>query len=128
MSLTQSASVDDARQGLDILTALGATGTSQAVLRDRHRAGLEMPRRPRRQTLDNPAGLTTRELEVLALLANGLTNTQLAARLFLSEKTVGHHVSAILRKLDEPNRGAAAAAARRRGLLSKIGNSRDVPT
>jgi len=83
-----------------------------------------------RQAVDaafaNPAGLTARELEVLALLADGLTNAQLADRLFLSAKTVDHHVSSVLRKLGEPNRAAAAAAARQRGLLPNMGNAPDV--
>jgi DNA-binding NarL/FixJ family response regulator len=63
--------------------------------------------------------LTARELEVLALLAEGLRNVDVAARLFLSEKTVDHHVSAVLRKLGVRSRGEAAAAARRLGLLAQ---------
>jgi DNA-binding NarL/FixJ family response regulator len=54
---------------------------------------------------------------VLALLADGLRNAQIATRLVVSERTVGHHVSAILRKLDVGTRGEAAAEAMRRGLL-----------
>jgi DNA-binding NarL/FixJ family response regulator len=53
---------------------------------------------------------------VLALVADGLRNGDIAQRLFLSEKTVAHHVSAILRKLDVRTRGEAGAAAVRLGL------------
>ena len=87
-----------------------------------------IPRGPRQQTRANPAGHTAREFEVLALLAQGLTNAQLADRLFLSEKTVDHHVSSVLRKLGEPNRAAAAAVARRRGLVPNMGTTPDVGT
>ena len=64
----------------------------------------------------NPANLTPRELEVLALLGNGLTNAEIAERLFLSEKTVAHHVSAILRKLGVANRVQAVTEAARLGI------------
>jgi DNA-binding CsgD family transcriptional regulator len=124
--LSRAASVDDAREGAELLGSLGAVQTRTAVLRDRRRAGQVVPRGPRAETRANPAGLTGRELEVLALLADGLTNAQLADRLFLSEKTVDHHVSSVLRKLGEPNRAAAAAAARHRGLLPNMGNAPDV--
>jgi DNA-binding CsgD family transcriptional regulator/tetratricopeptide (TPR) repeat protein len=124
--LTRSDSVDDAREGTELLASQGAVETRAALLRERRRAGQVIPRGPRQQTRANPAGLTARELEVLALLAEGLTNAQLADRLFLSEKTVDHHVSALLRKLGEPNRAAAAAAARERGLLPNMGMSPDV--
>ena len=76
-----------------------------------------MPRGPRPATRENPAGLTARELEVLALLAEGLRNADIARELVVSEKTVEHHVSAILRKLDVRTRGAAGAEAARRGLM-----------
>jgi DNA-binding NarL/FixJ family response regulator len=56
-------------------------------------------------------------LDVLRLLVDGLSDGEIAARLYLSAKTVGHHVSSILRKLDESTRARAVAAARRRGLL-----------
>ncbi|WP_051277344.1 AAA family ATPase [Marmoricola sp. URHB0036] len=127
VSLAHSESVDDVRAAGEQLRAMGADATRLALLRDRHEAGLPVPRGPRARTRGNPAGLTGRELEVLVLLADGLTNAELSARLFVSPKTVDHHVSAILRKLGEANRSAAVAAARREGMLPNLGKSPDVP-
>jgi ATP/maltotriose-dependent transcriptional regulator MalT len=87
-------------------------------LRERGARGL--PRGPRARTRANPAGLTPRELEVLALVADGLRNAEIAQRLVLSAKTVDHHVSAILRKLEVRTRGEAGAAAERLGLTTAI--------
>jgi DNA-binding NarL/FixJ family response regulator len=70
-----------------------------------------LARGPRAATRENPAGLTARELEVLALLGEGLTNGEIAGRLVISEKTVGHHVSAILGKLGVRSRYEAAKLA-----------------
>ena len=61
-----------------------------------------------------------REREVLGLLAEGLTNRQIAERLVVSEHTVHRHVTNILRKLDLPSRTAAAAHAVRSGLLDAL--------
>ena len=61
-----------------------------------------------------------RETEVLALLAEGLSNAEIAARLFLSTRTVDHHVSAILRKLRVPSRARASAEAARLGIVAPI--------
>ena len=60
--------------------------------------------------------LTPREIEVLGLLAGGLTNREIGAELFISDKTASVHVSRILTKLSVPNRAAAAAAAHYLGL------------
>jgi DNA-binding CsgD family transcriptional regulator len=112
---------DDAlRQSLDQLQAMGASAAAGIVSRRlRSRGARGLPRGPRARTRENPANLTAREFEVLALLAEGLRNGEIAARLFLSQKTVAHHVSAILRKLDVHNRGEAAAAAVRLGLTAQ---------
>ncbi len=120
-ALTLADADDDeaVRQALDELQALGARPAAAIVARQlRHRGARGVPRGPRANTRKNPAGLTARELEVLALLAEGLRNAQIATRLVVSEKTVGHHVSAILRKLDAGTRGEAAVKAGRLGLIA----------
>ncbi|GAA0911173.1 hypothetical protein GCM10009558_017130 [Virgisporangium aurantiacum] len=61
--------------------------------------------------------LTRREREVLVLLADGLTNGQIAEKLYISQNTASVHVSHILTKLGVANRGQAVAAARRLGLV-----------
>jgi DNA-binding CsgD family transcriptional regulator len=71
--------------------------------------------RPGRRTGDE-LGLTSREREVLALLAEGRTDRQIAEALFISPRTVAMHVSSILTKLGVPNRGGAAAVAHRHRL------------
>jgi DNA-binding NarL/FixJ family response regulator len=108
------------RQALDELQAMGAAPAAAIVAsRLRSRGARGLPRGPRPRTRDNPANLTARELEILALVAEGLRNGDIAARLFVSPKTVAHHVSAILRKLDVHTRGEAAAVARRLGLTAQ---------
>jgi DNA-binding NarL/FixJ family response regulator len=85
----------------------------------RERGARDLRQGPRPATRSNPAGLTGRQLEVLALLADGLRNAQIAERLVLSSKTVDHHVSAILRKLDVGSRTEAAAQAGRLGIVRR---------
>jgi DNA-binding CsgD family transcriptional regulator len=105
------------RRALDELQRLGAQPAAAIVARRLRERGVRgVPRGPRATTRDNPAGLTAREVEVLELVGEGLRNAEIAARLFVSEKTVGHHVSAILRKLGARTRGEASAEAHRRGI------------
>ena len=84
------------------LDRLGATAAGDLAPR--------LPRRPLPRTRVNPAGLTDRQLEVLALLADGLTNAEIADRLVVSVRTVDHHVAAILAKLNVGSRREAARA------------------
>jgi DNA-binding CsgD family transcriptional regulator/tetratricopeptide (TPR) repeat protein len=105
-------------EALALLDRMGARQTAQRLRRRlRGRGGLRVPRGPNRATATNPAGLTGRQVEVLELLAEGLTDAEIAARLSLSAKTVGHHVSALLAKLGVGSRREAAAAARRLGVV-----------
>jgi DNA-binding CsgD family transcriptional regulator len=106
-----------AREAMATLKRLGALASSRAFAREREARGAASLRGPRRSTLANAAGLTRREQDVLEVLAGGATNTEIAAALHLSERTVAHHVSAILGKLRVPTRTAAAQAARDAGLL-----------
>jgi DNA-binding CsgD family transcriptional regulator/tetratricopeptide (TPR) repeat protein len=102
------------RRALDMLHALGARAAAAVVARRLRALGQRGVRRgPRPATAANPAGLTRRETEVLRLLATGLSNAKIAARLGLSGRTVDHHVSAIFRKLGVRTRSDASAQAER---------------
>ena len=106
-----------ALRAFEELQRLGARPAAAIVGRQLRERGVRgLPRGPRASTRENPAGLTAREAEVLGLVGQGLRNADIAAQLFLSEKTVGHHVSAILRKLGVRTRGEASAEARRLGI------------
>ncbi len=108
---------DSLRHSLDELRRMGAQPAAKIVARRlRARGARGLPREPRAATRQNPANLTARELDVLALVAQGLHNSEIAVRLFLSDKTVWTHVSAILRKLAVRTRGQAGAMAVRLGL------------
>jgi DNA-binding CsgD family transcriptional regulator len=105
------------RHAHDELHRLGArTAAAVAARRLRKRGARDIPRGPRPATQANPARLTRRETEVLGLLTEGLRNAEIAERLFLSPRTVDHHVSAILRKLGVETRGQAAAVAESLGF------------
>jgi DNA-binding CsgD family transcriptional regulator/tetratricopeptide (TPR) repeat protein len=122
LSLARVEDPDALRVSLAELQRLGARPMTAVVARKlRERGVRDLPRGPRPSTRSNPANLTSREIEVLTLVAEGLTNAQIAERLFLARKTVDHHVSAILGKLGVRSRGLAAAEATRLGLTSDPG-------
>jgi DNA-binding CsgD family transcriptional regulator len=107
------------RAGVDQLDRLGADAVAAKVRLDLRQRGMAaVPARRRESPLSNPAGLTAREVEVLGLLGEGLTNAELAQRLFISAKTVDHHVSAILGKLGVGSRRDAVHRARELGVIA----------
>jgi len=124
---------ETARSRLDLARVLGGLGRSdaasdQARIAHEALAGMQAEREAQRagalrSQLDDPASckaspvLTPRELDVLKLVAMGLSNTEIAQRLILSEHTVHRHLANILRKLDLSSRAAAAAWGTRAGLI-----------
>jgi DNA-binding CsgD family transcriptional regulator/tetratricopeptide (TPR) repeat protein len=117
LALGETGDPDAGGRAIAELRRLGARPAAAIVARGlRVRGVRSVPRGPRPRTRENPAGLTARELEVLALVAKGMRNAQIAQRLVVSERTVDHHVSAVLRKLGVSTRGEAGAEAARLGL------------
>jgi len=101
-------------EALTVMEQLGATAAGAALRRIMRAQGVRrIPRGSRTSTRSDPHGLTRREVEVLNLLSEGLRNSAIATRLFVSTKTVDHHVSAILTKLGVPSRAEAVAMARK---------------
>lgn len=98
---------------LTIFEQLGAQPAADNLRRQMRRDGaLRIPRGPRSSTRENPFGLTARQMDILHLIGAGLSNAEIAERLYISPKTVDHHVSAVLSRLDVPSRKAAAALIR----------------
>jgi DNA-binding CsgD family transcriptional regulator/tetratricopeptide (TPR) repeat protein len=119
LALSQTGEVEALRKAHAELQRLGARPLATVVARELRGLGVrDLPRGPRATTRANEAALTPRELEVLALIAEGLRNADVAERLVVSRRTVDHHVSAILRKLQASSRGEAVASAQRLGLLA----------
>ena len=101
------------REALAIFDRLGAAPDAAMLRKLMREQGVRgVPRGSRASTHQNSFGLTRREAEILQLLAEGLRNSAIAKRLFVSTKTVDHHVSAILTKLRVPSRAEAVALAR----------------
>jgi len=107
-------------RALEIFERLGAHPEAER-LRQKLRASRvsHIPRKLRPSTRSNPFGLTPRQVEILGLLVEGLSNAGISARLHISPKTVDHHVSAILSRLDVHSREQAAALAQEHPLFKK---------
>jgi DNA-binding CsgD family transcriptional regulator/tetratricopeptide (TPR) repeat protein len=105
-------------EAIGIARGLGAEPLTRRVARRLRDLGLSVPHGPRESTRANPAGLTARQLEVLELLAGGLTNAEIADRLVVSPRTAEHHVAAVLTKLGATTRRDAARRAAELGLVS----------
>ena len=110
LSLASSSDAADVQRAHEELTRLGATAVAHKIALRLRELGSPVPRGPRPTTRANPRGLTEREWEIARLLALGLSNAEIADRLVVSPKTVGHHVSALLGKLGVRRRGEVAAA------------------
>jgi DNA-binding NarL/FixJ family response regulator len=101
-----------------VFEKLGAGPAAEKLRQSLRATGVRgIPRGPRPSTKENPAGLTIRQAEVLTLMVDGLSNAEIADRLFISTRTVDHHVAAILDKLDARTRAEAVSVALQTGLL-----------
>jgi len=108
------------RSALHMLDVLGATATLDKLKGQLKEQGIKnIPRGLRESTKSNPFQLTNRQIDVLNLLSEGLQNAEIAERLFISAKTVDHHISAILEKLEVNSRAKAVSKAQQVGLLVK---------
>jgi DNA-binding NarL/FixJ family response regulator len=118
LSLHDSDRDEDLREAITRFEALGAEAAARRTRQRMRELGhRSVPTGARASTREHPLGLTRREDEVLALVCDGLTNEEIAERLVVSTRTVDHHVSSVLAKLGVSSRGAAAAQARRLGLV-----------
>jgi DNA-binding CsgD family transcriptional regulator len=121
LALLASREEDALREALLILAGLGATATVRVARQRMRTLGFRsIPAGPRTATRAHPLGLTRREQEVLDLVVDGRTNAEIAGQLFISAKTVDHHVSAVLAKLGVPDRNAAATHAARLGVAGRV--------
>ncbi|MHA4806814.1 helix-turn-helix transcriptional regulator [Flavitalea flava] len=106
------------KQAISLVHNLGAHAVYEKWKQDMKASGIKnIPRGIRKSTQANPALLTDRELDVLRLLQEGRQNKEIAAGLYISPKTVDHHISSILFKLDVPSRMKAVQEATRLGIL-----------
>jgi DNA-binding CsgD family transcriptional regulator len=116
--LMSRGNVDQQKQALTRLMEMGAEASAARIQGKLKEKGVtNIPRGPRSSTRENAAGLTRRQMEVLSLMATGMQNKEIADQLFLSAKTIDHHISDILSKLDVKSRSKAVARAMELGLL-----------
>ncbi|MGE3291065.1 MAG: LuxR C-terminal-related transcriptional regulator [Geminicoccaceae bacterium] len=108
-------------RALDLLRSLEAAPAAALVRRRLHADGARgIPRGPRAATRQNPLGMTVRQVDILRLLAEGLSNKEIAARLAIAPKTVDHHVCAVLAKLEVTTRKQAARHPVTQSVLAEL--------
>jgi DNA-binding CsgD family transcriptional regulator/tetratricopeptide (TPR) repeat protein len=118
LELVESPDRAAAFDGLRTLDRLGAVATAERVRQQLRVRGVRgVPRGPRHSTRARPGNLTMRQTEILGLVADGLTNAEIADRLVVSKRTIDNHLTAILAQLDVASRQAAVESARRVGAL-----------
>jgi len=110
-------------EALEVFETLGATVVAAKLRKALRDEGVRVPRGRGRDTRRHALGLTARQAEVLQLLDEGLSNSQIADRLFVSPRTVETHVAAVLTKLDSSTREAAVIRARAKGLISSVNDA-----
>jgi DNA-binding CsgD family transcriptional regulator len=121
MALADSDDEDALRSALAVLDGLGAAAPARLCRAKMRRLGVKaVPVGPRAATRSHPLGLTRREQEILDLLCAGLANAEISRSLFISERTVDHHVSSVLTKMGVRSRTAAATEAARLGLTGEL--------
>lgn len=109
---------EDKRTAITIVQGLGANMVYEKMKMEMRTSGIKsIPRGIRKSTQSNAALLTSRELDVLQLLKEGMQNKEIAGKLFISAKTVDHHISAILFKLDVSSRNKAVQEAIRMEII-----------
>jgi DNA-binding CsgD family transcriptional regulator len=119
LELADSGEAEPTLRALALLDDIGAVSAAHKVRIRLKQLGVRiLPRGPLPQTRSNPGGLTTRQLDIMAMLGDGHTNAEIARRLVLSVRTVDHHVSSVLTKLGFANRRDAARLAREWQLSS----------
>jgi DNA-binding CsgD family transcriptional regulator len=108
----------DKKKAIAIVQNLGARAIYEKMKLEMRTSGIKnIPRGMRKSTKSNPALLTERELDVLQMLKKGMQNKEIAGQLFISAKTVDHHISAILFKLDVNSRIKAVPKAKQMGII-----------
>jgi len=109
---------DDKRKAVAMIQDLGAIAVYEKLKKEMRTLGIKnIPRGIRASTRSNAAFLTDREMDILLLLKEELHNKEIAAQLYISAKTVDHHISSILFKLDVSTRSKAVSEAVRVGIL-----------